>query len=99
MATTERELADLRSLVAPMASATSRLSNDSELAGRLIDAVHQGDSENVSRLFEETGVSGVTHRRDNERPIPGTTGVREVLSYSPNERWQIEIIIVIDGKP
>jgi hypothetical protein len=99
MATTERELADLRSLVAPMASACSRLSDDAELAGRLIDAVHANDSASVSRLFEETGVRGVTHRRDAQRPIPGKTATREVLGYSPNERWMIEIIIVIDGKP
>jgi hypothetical protein len=96
MATTDRELADLRSLVTPMAAATSRLSNDRALADRLITAVHGGDSEAVSRVFDETGVSGVTHRREDQSTIPGKTGVREVLSYDPNERWHIEIHIDID---
>jgi hypothetical protein len=95
-AITDRELADLRSLVVPMASATSRLANDSALAGQLVTAVHAGDSQTVARVFEQTGVRGVTHRRDTSRTIPGKT-VREVLDYQANERWHIEIIIEIDG--
>jgi hypothetical protein len=92
MAITDGQKADLRAIVAPMAAATSRLSGDDATAEQFIAAVQRGDSAAVARVLEASGARGVTHRTTT---LPGKTGVRQVLSYSPNARWHIHI--EIDG--
>jgi hypothetical protein len=98
MAVSTKEMADLRSAVAPMETAGRVLSSDDDAASRFLDAVHRGDSAEVSRTFEQMGLRGIQHRRQPS-PLVTKAASREYLSYQPNERFYIEIVIVVDGKP
>ena len=98
MATTQREMADLRSAAQPLATAGRMLSTDSAVGERFLDAVHAGDSKAVATVFEQMGVRGVEHRREQSEIVTKALH-KEVLAYQPNDRWAIEIVIVIDGKP
>jgi len=93
MTVSKRELGDLRTAMGPMSAVSSRLSQDDALAARMIEAVHAGDSRRVGQVFTDLGINGVTYRRG---PIPGKTGTPESFSFSPNDRWHIEITIEFD---
>ena len=96
MAVANRELADLKTVVAPLASAAGRLGDDPEIAEQVLEAVHRGDSAQVTRLFDQMGVRGITHRR-TPAPVAKTAKTHEYLSYRPNERMVVDFCLHIEG--
>jgi hypothetical protein len=91
-ARTRAQLATLGAITRPMAAGASRLAGESAVGEMFLKAMNEGDSAAVSRIFDDIGVAGVTHRKvDSGMVLSFGTG----RPASDAERFPVEVEINI----